>query len=57
MEQTVLELLELLPELLPFLQGEQIGVNVGRIINNDKVSDHHALLPTKEALEEDFEEL
>lgn len=57
MEQTVLELLGLLPELLPFLQGEQIGVNVGRIINNDKVSDHHALLPTKEALEEDFEEL
>ncbi len=57
MEQTALELLELLPELLPCLQGEQIGVDVGRIINNDKVSDHHALLPTKEALEEDFEEL
>lgn len=57
MEQTALELLELLPELLPFLQGEPIGKNVGRIINNDKVSDHHALLPTKEALEQDFEEL
>ena len=57
MEQTVLELLALLPELLPFLQGEPIGKNVGRIINNDKVSDHHALLPTKEALEQDFEEL
>ena len=57
MEQTVLELLELLPELLSCLQGEQIGVNVGHIINNDKVSDHHALLPTKEAMEQDFEEL
>ncbi len=57
MEQTALELLELLPELLPFLQGEAIGENVGRIINNDKVSDHHALLPTKEALGQDFEEL
>lgn len=57
MEQTVLELLELLPELLPFLQGESIGKNIGRIINNDKVSDHHALLPTKEALGQDFEEL
>ena len=57
MEQTALELLALLPELLPFLQGEPIGKNVGRIINNDKVSDHHALLPTKEALEQDFEEL
>ena len=30
MEQTALELLELLPELLPCLQGEQIGVDVGR---------------------------
>ena len=57
MEQTALELLELLPELLPFLQGGPIGKDVWRIINNDKVSDHHALLPTKEALEEDFEEL
>ena len=53
MEQTALELLE----LLPFLQGESIGENIGRIINNDKVSDHHALLPTKEALGQDFEEL
>lgn len=57
MEQTALELLELLPELLPFLQGEPIGKNVGRIINNGKVSDHHALLSTKEALGQDFEEL
>ena len=57
MEQTALELLELLPELLPCLQGVQIGENIGRIINNDKVSDHHALLPTKEALGQDFEEL
>ena len=57
MEQTALELLELLPDLLPFLKGEPIGKDVGRIINNDKVSDHHALLPTKEALEQDFEEL
>ena len=47
MEQTALELLELLPELLPFLKGESIGKDVGRIINNDKVSDHHALLQKK----------
>lgn len=57
MEQTAMELLELLPEMLPFLQMESVGRNVGRIINNDKVSDHHALLPTKEALKQDFEEL
>lgn len=57
MEQTAIELLELLPDMLPFLQTESVGRNVGRIINNDKVSDHHALLPTKEAVKQDFEEL
>ena len=57
MEQTAMELLDQLPEMLPFLQVESVGRNVGRIINNDKVSDHHALLPTKEAVKQDFEEL
>ena len=57
MEQTAMELLELLPEMLSFLQKESVGQNVGQIINNGKVSDHHALLPTKEALKQDFEEL
>lgn len=57
MEQTAVELLELLPEMLPFLQTVSIGRNVGRIINNDRVTDHHALLPTKEAVKQDFEEL
>lgn len=57
MKQTALELLLLLPKLLPFLQKDFIGHNVERIINNDKVSDHHALLPTKEALKQDFGEL
>ena len=57
MEQTAMELLELLPEMLPFLQKESVGRNVGQIINNGKVSDHHALLLTKEALKQDFEEL
>ena len=57
MEQTAMELLELLPEMLPFLQKESVGRNVGQLINNGKVSDHHALLPTKEALKQDFEEL
>ncbi len=57
MKQTAVELLELLPEMLPFLQTESIGRNIGRIINNGKVSDHHALLPTKEAVGQDFEEL
>ncbi|MBC5744888.1 DNA topoisomerase 3 [Lachnospiraceae bacterium MD308] len=57
MEQTTMELLGLLPEMLPFLQKESVGRNVECLINNDKVSDHHALLPTKEAVDQDFGEL
>lgn len=57
MEQTVLDLLGELPEMLRFVTKENIGNNVGRIISNDKVSDHHALLPTQEAAKQDLEEL
>lgn len=34
MEQSTMELLEVLPEILPFLEGN-MGYDVGRIINND----------------------
>ncbi|MCD8195563.1 MAG: DNA topoisomerase 3 [Lachnospiraceae bacterium] len=57
MEETALELLDMVSEKLPFLADLEIGRNVGRIINNDKVSDHHALLPTKEAMQDDYETL
>lgn len=57
MEQTAVELLEILPELLDFLPKNSIGRNVSRIINNEKVSDHHALLPTKEAMKQDLNSL
>lgn len=56
MEQSTMELLEVLPEILPFLEGN-MGYDVGRIINNDKVSDHHALLPTKESVKKGFSQL
>ena len=54
MEQSVLELLDILSDMLPFCSGELVGRNVGAIINNQKVSDHHALLPTKEAWKQDI---
>lgn len=57
MEQTVLELVEILPEMLTFLPQDSFGGNISRVINNDKVSDHHALLPTKEALKQDISRL
>lgn len=54
MEQSVLEILDILSEMLPFCSRELVGRNVGAIINNQKVSDHHALLPTKEAWKQDI---
>ena len=49
MEQTALEVVEMLSENLPFLANTIVGRNTGRVVNDQKVSDHHALLPTKEA--------
>lgn len=57
MEETVLELLEILPDMFSFLPIDKIGRDVDKIINNDKVSDHHALLPTKEAIKHNMESL
>lgn len=57
MEQTALEVVEMLSENLPFLADIMVGRNTGRIINNQKVSDHHALLPTKEAFRQKAQKL
>lgn len=57
MEQTALEVVEMLLEKLPFLADIMIGRNTNRIINNQKVSDHHALLPTKEAFRQETQKL
>lgn len=57
MEQTALEVVELLSEQFPFLADIAIGKDTGRIINNQKVSDHHALLPTKEAFLQEAQKL
>ena len=51
MRDTVEELVGKMPVLLPFLDYGQLGHNITRVINNAKVSDHHAILPTKEAIE------
>ena len=50
MKETVEMLMNGMTEFLPFLKSGQIGGNPERVINNAKVSDHHAILPTKEAL-------
>ncbi|MCD8397600.1 MAG: DNA topoisomerase [Lachnospiraceae bacterium] len=49
MEGTVLDLLDAVPDELLFLSGPLVGKNISRIVNAEKVSDHHAILPTREA--------
>ena len=51
MKETVKMLAEGMTDFLPFLESGQIGGNIDRVVNNAKVSDHHAILPTKEAME------
>lgn len=51
MKETVKMLAEGMTDFLPFLESGQTRGNIDRVVNNAKVSDHHAILPTKEAME------
>ena len=57
MKDSVEELVGKMPVLLPFVDYGQLGNGVKRVINNEKVSDHHAILPTKEAVEKGIADL
>lgn len=54
MEDTLRELAAGLPGAFSFLEGGMVSNHTGRTVNNAKVSDHHAILPTKEALTRDI---
>ena len=54
---TVEELAGEMPLILPFVEYGQLGHNIKRVVNNEKVSDHHAILPTKEAVEKGIMDL
>jgi len=54
---TVEELAGKMPLMLPFVEYWQLGHNIKRVVNNKKVSDHHAILPTKEAVEKGIMDL
>lgn len=54
---TVEELAGKMPLMLPFVKYGQLGHNIKRVVNNAKVSDHHAILPTKEAVEKGIVDL
>lgn len=57
MKDSVEELVGKMPVLLSFVDYGQLGNGVKRVINNAKVSDHHAILPTKEAVEKGIADL
>lgn len=57
MKDSVEELVGKMPVLLPFVDYGQLGHGMKRVINNAKVSDHHAILPTKEAVEKGISDL
>ena len=57
MKDSVEELVGKMPVLLPFVDYGQLGHGVKRVINNANVSDHHAILPTKEAVEKGISDL
>ena len=57
MKDSVEELVEKMPVLLSFVDYGQLGYGINRVINNAKVSDHHAILPTKEAVEKGIADL
>lgn len=54
---TVEELAGKMPLMLPFVEYGRLGHNIKRVVNNAKVSDHHAILPTKEAVEKGIVDL
>ena len=57
MKDSVEELVGKMPVLLSFVDYGQLGHGVKRVINNAKISDHHAILPTKEAVEKGISDL
>ena len=57
MEQTTADLVAALLPLMPFAQGMRLVPEIGRVVNNAKVSDHHAILPTAEFVKKGLEGL
>lgn len=57
MKDSVEELVEKMPVLLSFVDYGQLGHGIKRVINNAKVSDHHAIVPTKEVVEKGIADL
>lgn len=57
MEAATADLVSALLPMLPFMEGAALSPNIGRVIDNAKVTDHHAILPTAEFIKTGFEGL
>ena len=57
MEQTTAALVSALLPMLPFTQDTALSPEIGRVIDNAKVTDHHAILPTAEFIRTGFDAL
>lgn len=54
MDGTAKRLIGLIPGVFPFASGISYDPDVKRLINNSKVSDHHAIIPTAEIEKQDL---
>ena len=57
MEASTAALISALLPMLPFMEGAALLPNIGRVIDNAKVTDHHAILPTAEFIKTGFDGL
>ena len=57
MEGSTLSLFKTCLQVFPFASDLSFSPDIRRCINNNKVSDHHAILPTAEIARADFEKL
>lgn len=55
MEESVKDMIPAMAEKFGYIRNLQ--VHTGQVINNKKVSDHHAIIPTKNVADADFTEL
>ena len=54
MEQTAADIVAGIVPLLAFMEGAVFSAEIRRILNNAKVSDHHAIIPTAEFVKQGF---
>lgn len=57
MEDTADKVIDVIRKKVSFVSGEKRKMNINRVLDSKKVSDHHALLPTMELIKEDLDEL